>query len=202
MLVAHPHLRSVARAGRQQHRGHSDHHRGGSPVRQTCHPRPHRPQQIVACQRRPPLRVVHLEVREQHRQQRQVGENDRGDSEARGDRDLLDDLHLDERDGDEADGVGGERHRARQQQAAEARPRGVEAARAVDRLRAHRAHHLHSVADPDREHQERHQDGHRIDPEAQRGDPRRAARRPPPESTPAAVWSGGSTVCRRTRTGW
>ena len=71
----------------------------------------------------------------------------------------------------EPDRVRGEGHRPGQQQPAKARARRVEAARAADRFRADRVHHLHAVADPDREHEERHQDGHRVDAEPEDGQP-------------------------------
>ena len=110
-------------------------------------------------------------IREEHRQKRQIRENDGGDTEAGGDGNFLDDLYVDQRDRDESDGIRGKSHGARQKETANARPRGVQPIRTIRGLRAHRADHLHAVADTDREHQERHEDGHRIDAESERREP-------------------------------
>ena len=167
VLVADAHHRRVGGADDHQDGGQADGDQGRPAPRHPRKARPQRRQTAVALQGCLALPGMKPDVGEQHRQKAQVGEDDGGDAEAGGDGDFLDHRHLDERDGHEAHGVGSKRHGAGQQQAAQAVARGRQRLGTRNCFGAHRADHLHAVADPDGEHQEGHEDGDGVDAEAE-----------------------------------
>ncbi len=124
---------------------------------------PHALQQLLAVLDPLAVAVGDRHVGHQHRQQDQVRQDDDADAEACGDRHLLDDLHRDQQDGDEADQVGQERDDRRQEQQAEGASCSLVAAGAGHGRVTHRADLLNPVAGADGEDDEGHEDAQWID---------------------------------------
>ena len=132
--------------------------------------------------------VVYFHIGQQHRQQHQIGQNDDGDPENRGDGHFLNNTNADQEHRQKPDHVTGQRDATRHQQASEGAPGGFHIVDAVGHggRRDHRStpgvgitaihtlshpatDHLHAVAYTDGEHQERHQDTHGIKPVTHQG---------------------------------
>ena len=109
-------------------------------------------------------------VGEQHRQQQQVGEDQHGDADARGERQLADHRDVDDHQHAEAHGVGEQRGQPGEEQAAERVARGDQPVRAAADVLHDAVHLLRAVRHADREHEERHQDRERVELEAQQRD--------------------------------
>ena len=111
--------------------------------------------------------VAHADVAEQHRQQDQVGEDQDGDAQAGGERQVLDDVDVDHHQHREADRVGEQRGEAGEEQAAEGVAGGDQAVRAAADVLHDPVHLLRAVAHADGEDEERHQDRIGIELEAE-----------------------------------
>ena len=114
--------------------------------------------------------LAHADVAEQHRQQDQVGEDQHGDAEAGGEREVLDDGDVDHHQHAEADRVGEQGGEAGEEEAPEGVARRHQAMRAAGDVRHDAVHLLRAVADADREDEERNEDRIGVELEAEGGD--------------------------------
>jgi hypothetical protein len=165
--VADLHLSALPDTEDAQHRGqpHDDDRR--HPRRHAGEATPKRIQLAPAAVQALGVAGIERHVRQRDRQQHQVREDDGRHTDARRNRDFLDDPDLDEQNRDEPDHVRGQRGPSRQEQPPEAVARRRHAVGAGGH---ERADHLHAVAHRDGEHQERDQDRHRVDPESEQVD--------------------------------
>jgi hypothetical protein len=174
--VADPELlRDDEPAGRKN-RGNGDRRDGVAPRRE---PLEHAPQ----CAEAPPAPLLGIRcqaarrgggtdarVRQQHRQQEQVGDDQHADAEARGDREVADHRDVDDHQHREADRVGDQRGQAGEEQPAERVARGDQPVRAAADVLHDAVHLLRAVRHADREHEERHEDRVWVELEAQERD--------------------------------
>ncbi len=109
------------------------------------------------------------DVREHDRQQHQVGKNNGCHTEAGSDGHLLDNLDVNQHDGDKTDGIRDERDTTGNQQFAETFPGCGQLISAFKDGRSVGRDHLHTMADGDGKDQERYQDSHRVDTVAKVG---------------------------------
>ncbi len=115
----------------------------------------------------PTLDVGHAVVAEpcvgqQNRHKQQVCEDQNGDANARRQGKFLDDGDLDDHQGKEADAVRDQRDETRDMQSSESTPCRPQGADAEKEARGDVVDDLHAMADADREHEERHKHGIRI----------------------------------------
>ena len=150
----------------QQHRGDQHHHRGSLGLGQRTQARP-QPVVLRFGGHGPPHRLrIEPRPRQQHRQQQHVGDQDECHTEPGGKRQLAHHVDFDAQDDEEADHGRGQRHRAREHQTAEGIVRTGQRPHPLHDFQPPGVRHLYRMADADGEDQERHQNGHRVDAEA------------------------------------